>query len=92
MAIESYSFTAVSQNSGEIKAKDGELIALSLEFGGASATIDLERRIGGGSWMVLEQYTGDVEKNIEAVSRQCSFRCTTSVWASGTIEMNMATP
>lgn len=92
MAIEAFSFTGVSQNSGEFKARDGGLIAMSLEFDGASATIDLERKIGGGSWLVLEQYTADVEKVIEAVSKQCVFRCTTSAWASGTIEMNMATP
>ena len=92
MGIVNYTFTADAQNSGSINARDNELIALSLEFGGASATVDLERKIGGGSWLLLEQITGDTEKNIEAVSKNCVFRCSTSAWASGAVVMNMAAP
>ena len=94
MAIESFTFTGNAQSSGEQKPKDGELIAISVDFttGTGTGTVDLERRIAGGAWFVLEQYTADTSKNIEAVSRQCVYRCTTSAHSAGTIEMYMATP
>jgi hypothetical protein len=94
MAIESFDFTANSQSSGEIKSKDGELIAISVDFttGTGTGTVDLERKIAGGAWITLEQYTADTSKNIEAVSRQCAYRCTTTAHSAGTITMYMATP
>ena len=92
MAIQSFSFTGNAQSSGAIRAKDNNLIAFSLDFGGGTATVDLERRVAGGDWTVLEQFSADTEKNVEAVSVQCAFRCTTSAFSSGPIAMNMVTP
>ncbi len=92
MPFETYSFTGNTQNSGEIKARDRDLIALSLDFGGGTATVDLERKIAGGGWQLLEQFTSDTEKNIEAVAKICSYRCSTSAYTSGTITMYMAAP
>jgi len=94
MGIVNYSFTADTQSSGEIKARDNELIALSLDFttGSGSMTIVLQRKIGGGEWKTLDTYTGDTEINIEAVTRYCAYRCTTTAYTTGTTVMNMAAP
>lgn len=92
MALISYTFTGNSQSSADIKAADRDLIALSLEFSGASATVDLERRVAGGGWALVEQFTSDAQKNIEAVTRKCVFRCSTSAYTSGSVVMTMASP
>lgn len=94
MSITTFSFTGNTQNSGAIKSRDGDNIALSIDFatGSGAGTVALERKIGGGAWVILDSYTTDTEKNIESISNECAFRCSTTAYSTGTIALNMATP
>ena len=77
-------FTAISQNSAEVKAPNAELMTLSIS-GTFTGTIALQRSFdAGATWITVESYTVASEKNIEQASKDFIWRLATTAWSSGT--------